>query len=119
MTDKPEIKVGQRWITRGGDTVRILATDASGDCPVIAQYDDHRILQLTRAGNSFDDGEDYHTNLDRLAPSTVKREVALYQNKQTPTQWLYAAEGPAFAGDPRVSEPLTIEFTLLPGESAE
>ena len=27
MTDKPKIEVGQRWMTRGGDIARVVATD--------------------------------------------------------------------------------------------
>ena len=39
MTDKPEIKVGQVWITTHGSEVRILADNAAGNFAFVGQYD--------------------------------------------------------------------------------
>ena len=52
-------------------------------------------------------------------PATVKREVALYRFANLPVavhDASHVVEGPDMR---RISEPLTIEFTLLPGESAD
>jgi hypothetical protein len=39
MIDKPEIKVGQLWITTHGNAVRILADNAEGAFPFVGQYE--------------------------------------------------------------------------------
>lgn len=125
MTDKPEIKVGQRWVTRGGGTllpwmVRVLAADAKGPHPIIVEdCSTYAISTRNADGSQFDDDE-YESpgDLISLAPSTVKREVALYWSGHN-SEVKYVAEGPASMADRRISEPLTIEFTLLPGESAD
>ena len=121
MTDKPEIKVGQRWVTRGLKTVRVLATDGRTEgFPIIVEYEDGGGLDCLRqdghaAGVGFPDTS---CDLLHLAPSTVKREVALYSDSNG---FVTAFECDEQPDDYRkmISEPLTIEFTLLPGESAE
>jgi hypothetical protein len=131
MTDKianfdaVPILVGQRWVTRYGQTVRILATDGLGNFPVIGEVIDEMTggglgrWKLTgKASSEGPDGGD----LINLAPQTVKREVALYQSPGERNgfvcEYYPQFEPPVEGDDRRISEPLTIEFTLLPGESA-
>ena len=117
MTDKPKIEVGQRWVTRGGNVVRVLSTSAVGLKSIVAQYEDtHEIFTWAPDGLVYDDETLSNTDLLHLAPSTVKREVALYEDAD---RIVTACEvGDQERGCVRISEPLTIEFTLLPGESA-
>jgi hypothetical protein len=104
--DKPEIKVGQRWTLLGGSVVTVLSVQARGRWPIVIQHDDDAMDTVCP------------DDLISLAPSTVKREVALYRNPAgterqafeiycQPDLWVL------------VSEHASIEFTLLPGESAE
>ena len=127
MSDKPEIKAGQRWVTHGAGIVRILATDGMArGCPVIVEDADGGIEVLSANGDSIidDNGveilEPYH--LVSLAPFTVKREVALYRSAGETNAFaceFYAhGETPADGDDRRISEIVTIEFTLFPGECA-
>jgi hypothetical protein len=118
MSDKQEIKVGQRWVTRGGEIVRVL--DVSPDLAT----------SVTVRGNGnpysvFPDGKftlgHHDADLISLAPSTVKRELALYRCgthmdvfEAQDERVMDLSEGWRI-----ISETVTIEFTLLPGESAE
>ena len=119
MTDKPEIKVGQRWVTQSGATVLILATNAAGDRPIVGQFEaDNEV------GTWMADGEYLPHDTWRLvclAPQTSKREVALYRCGSSVD--VFEAQDERVMdlseGWRIISEPLTIEFTLLPGESAE
>ena len=110
MSDKPEIQVGQTWITRSGHPVRILSLDGAGALRVVGQY-----LHTEALGLWLFDGlsED---RLEYLAPMTVKRHVSLYSNGS----YFEAKDEGVYCGNwRRISEPVTIEFTLLPGECAE
>jgi hypothetical protein len=113
MTDKPEIKVGQIWITQSGHPVRILSTDGIGALRIVGQY-----LHTEDLGRWLFDGLS-DDRLISLAPSTVKREVALYREDSGvgPLEYLLDTSNPLTGEYRRISEPLTIEFTLLPGES--
>jgi hypothetical protein len=106
MTDKPEIKVGRRWTLLGGAVVTVLSTKARGPWPVVIQHDgpDNELDCI-----SPDD-------LISLAPSTVKREVALYRSMDGS---LHVSETNYLGCPVPASEPRTIEFTLLDGEEAE
>lgn len=117
MTDKPEIKVGQRWVTWDGRTVRILATDCGGEHPVCGFLEQTREADFyTHSGDSESTtNPDYRDfDLRSLAPSTVKREVALYRDCDG---CLSVIEWDESYRDGTISEPLTIEFTLLEGET--
>jgi hypothetical protein len=118
MTDKPEIKVGQRWVTRFGITVRILATDGrTSDRPIVCESEVGGIVCVTPQGRGLDDQNDSVVDLICVAPSTVKREVALYRDKHG--RDFIVGDGDVFSTEwIRISELLTIEFTLLPGECA-
>ena len=117
MSDKPEIKVGQRWVTRGGNVVRILSTNAEGAKSIVGQYeDDHEFFAWAPDGLIYDDDTPSNTDLVLLAPSTVKREVALYCTREG--EIALVLDGMKVNGR-RISKPVTIEFTLLPGECAE
>jgi hypothetical protein len=119
MSDKPEIKVGQRWVTRFGITVRILATDGrTSDRPIVCESEVGAIVCVTPQGRGLDDQNDSVADLISLAPSTVKREVAIFRDEQG-EHYILDTENPFTADCWFVSEPLTIEFTLLPGECAE
>jgi hypothetical protein len=124
MTDKPKIEVGQRWITTHGSEVFIIADNARGDFPFVGQYGVLGVDMWNAAGElGVIDGEGElkrakppnQEDLVALLPPIIKREVALYR----------CAEGsivaPAGKDDGRlwicISEPVTIDFTLLPGES--
>lgn len=115
MTDKPEIKVGQKWVTRDCGEVLIVSTSASGRMPIVAEWGDvlYRCYPNGRAHSLHEDDRD----LIALAPATVKRTVVLYRgvNKHVTAR----DEGEVWVNAVRISEPLEIEFTLLPGESAE
>lgn len=118
MTDKPEIKRDAIWTISNGDRVRILATDAMGDFPVVGQY----LTEPPAFGTWTVDGRAPHhqsCDLISLAPSTLKREVALYRNGNTRTLALEPATEILSQSWRRISEVREIEFTLLPGESAE
>ena len=117
MSDKPKIEVGQRWITRDGEIARVVDVSNDLDPPVTIRCEDvaYTVNSDGRVGLHPDEGD-----LISLAPSTVKREVALYR---------YGDLREIFDTDDsrvldteddwrRISEPETIEFTLLPGESA-
>jgi hypothetical protein len=118
MSDKPEIKVGQRWVTRYGDVVRVLATDGRvNGYPVIVEDESGKIDVVTIKGKAIDGRLVEGGDLLHLAPFTVKREVALYANGEQTTVGLAGHEGGILWR--AISEPLTIEFTLLPGECAE
>jgi hypothetical protein len=126
MTDKPKIEVGQTWITYSGATVRILADTAQGDFPFVGQFDVHEVSLWDGNGNQAETGEDGDLtlasdgidNLSHLAPQTIKREVALYRDRNNFVRAFEMSMQPGFHWKP-ISEPLTIEFTLLPGESAD
>jgi hypothetical protein len=121
MTDKlanfdaVPILVGQRWLTRHGQTVRILATDGIGNFPVIGEADSGGLCRWKLTGRASSEHTDL-ADLVSLAPQTVKREVALYRG----------GNGLVWAGDwahghvdaECISDPLSIEFTLKSGESA-
>lgn len=127
MTDRPEIKIGQRWVTRGGEIVRVLDVDGSFDDSITVRgcgqpYSVRRDGVFTTSLMPPHD-----CDLISLAPSTVKREVALYQWKKTTEPGVESSDGRPFCAETtgpqhpawrQISEPLTIEFTLLPGESA-
>lgn len=126
MTDKPEIKtrpkieVGQYWETVGKGVVRVLATDGRQFAyPVIVELDNGFLQTLTDLGFApFGGKEGSPFDLDRLVPAPAKRVVALYRFANLPVAVHDASqvvEGPDMR---RISEPLTIEFTLLPGETA-
>jgi hypothetical protein len=124
MTAEPEIKAGQKWLTKGGDVVRILSTDADGARRVVGQAVKTGELFLYLFDGLFE--RDHAMNLVSPAPQTVKREVALYRWKDEPEGAERASTEP-FAKDMigpghprmhRISEIVAIEFTLLPGESA-
>jgi hypothetical protein len=121
MTDKPKIEAGQRWVTRGGQTVRIVATDCGEEFPIMGY------LQDTHQADFYDfDGTSESTtrpefndfDLISLAPSTVKREVALYRDETREGYLtLMLPQELALGGNwRRVSEVTEVEFTLLPGE---
>jgi hypothetical protein len=128
MTDKLEIKVGQRWITTHGSEVFIIADNAQGDFPFVGQYgvlgvdmwnaagelgaiDEEGELRRAKAPNQED--------LVSLLPPIVKREVALWSAGEGHAIYAFDAKGMSPPQHWRqVSEPLTIEFTLLSGESA-
>ena len=117
MSDKPEIKAGQRWVTRFGITVRILATDGrTSDRPIVCESEVGGIVCVTPQGRGLDDQNDSVADLISLAPSTVKREVALYCTREG--EIVLVLDGMKVNGR-RISKPVTIEFTLLPGECAE
>jgi hypothetical protein len=128
MTDKPKIEVGQRWVTRGDYIVRVLAVDGwTPDFPVITEDELGRISLLTALGFGKQSSTQTDHDLLFLAPSTVKREVALYRAINT-EDTLVSNPGGVFVGEVaihsgpanylRISEQQSIEFTLLPGESA-
>ena len=116
MTDKPKIEVGQKWVTGSGDVVRVLevAETPHGYTHSVSV----RGLGQPYCVDMNGDHEVYEAwSLVSLAPQTIKREVALYQyeDEKPGTSW---ETGKALqVGWRRISEPLTIEFTLLPGES--
>ena len=117
MTDKPEIKVGQRWVTREGDIVRVLEV-AEGEHP----YECSVTVRGKREPYSVDlcgsfEGRNHPNGNDliSLAPSTVKLEVALYRDKHR--RFFIVADGEPFNIEwVQASESVAIEFTLLPGE---
>lgn len=117
MSNKPKIEVGQRWVTRGGARVRILAVDGDGPRPVVGQVEIGAAKgNIYCWGASGENGDDLPlADLVTLAPSTVKREVALYR---TMTGSLLIVDTSEMDIKDRVSEPVLVEFTLLPGESA-
>ena len=106
MSDKPEIKVGQRWTLLGGAVVTVLSVKALGTWPIIIQHADDEIDCILP------------DDLISLAPLTVKREVAIFRDEQG-EHYILDTENPLTVDCWFVSEPLTIEFTLLPGECAE
>ena len=115
MTDKPKIEVGQRWVTREGRTVRVLATNALGNDPVICQIEDSEDIERWKAdGRMFENCPD-GLDLISLAPQTAHREVALYRDDA------YICVMDAMqdtGGMHRISHTVLVEFTILPGESA-
>jgi hypothetical protein len=130
MTDKPKIEVGQRWNTRGGNLVRVLHIEDDGESAEVSAYpitvrgsdNPYSVDPEGRSGFSLSPED-----LISLAPQTIKREVALYQWKKTAEPGVESSDGRPFCAETtgpqhpswrRISEPLTIEFTLLPGESA-
>lgn len=126
MTDKPKIEVGQRWVTRDGTIVRILSVSADGSLPVVGQYPS-KAIELWLPNGRVDEEGISGSDLISLAPQTVKREVALYRwicgpnSAEMPSACGFVSEttGPQHPNWHRISEPVTIEFTLLPGESAD
>jgi len=120
MSDKPKIKVGQRWVTRFGITVRILATDGrTPDRPIVCESKVGGIVCVTPQGRGLDDQNDSVADLISLAPSTVKREVALVKNPDTGQFGVSLADDLLIFPWRPCSKTITIEFTLLPGECAE
>jgi hypothetical protein len=124
MSDKPKIEVGQRWLTNRAGIVRVLATDGvTYACPVIVEDQNGNIQVLAANGSEIvdDNGEerwgDYH--LISLAPQTVKREVALYRCDDQILVYEFIDWVDNRPTEYRISEPVIIEFTLLPGECAE
>lgn len=123
MTPKPEIKVGQRWVTRGGSVVRVIAFDAISEHPdaayiVASTVHLYRVCSdgtMAMKESSLDDTMD----LISLVPQTVKREVALYRLPGVDMCIAGELNDGVFAptAGRRISEPVTIEFSLLPGES--
>ena len=119
MTDKPEIKVGQRWVTRGGFVGRILTTDSAHSYPVVVDFENGGLVRYDTQGISAYVDDPVLFELISLAPQTVKREVALWSAGKGHAIYAFDAKGMSPPQHWRqVSEPLTIEFTLLPGESA-
>lgn len=132
MTDKPEIKVGQRWLTTHGSEVFIIADNAQGDFPFVGQYGVLGVDMWNAAGElgSIDEEGELtrakapnQEDLVALLPQIVKRELTLYRHQSTRTEmacapWMWLA-WPRNDKDEwvAVSEPITIEFSLLPGES--
>jgi hypothetical protein len=116
VTDKPEIKVGQRWVTRGGDIVRILSTDAAGARCIVGQAVKTGEVFLYLFDGLFE--LDHAMNLRSRAPTTVKREVALYRYANTVDVWITEEATKSPGGMTRISHPIEVEFTLLDGEEA-
>ena len=129
MTERPEIKIGQRWLTTLGNEVRILADNAEGDFPFVGQYWHLDVDMWNAAGElglideegDLTRAKERQEKLDRLLPPTVKRLVALYQCGSSVDVFEPDDER---AMDPSegwriISETLAIQFTLLPGESAK
>ena len=119
ITVRPKIEVGQQWVTVNKGIARVLATDGKRfGYPVVAELDNGLLYCVTDIGFAPMLSEEA-SQLDFvcLAPQTVKREVALYWSGYQ-SDARYVAESAASPSDSRISEPLTIEFTLLPGESA-
>jgi hypothetical protein len=118
------IQVGQRWISRGRQTVRILATDADGDKPIVGQVEEGQargLIILWHASGRYDNRDELGIgDLIQLAPQTIKREVALYRYGGLREIFDTDDSRVLDTGDDwqRMTEPLTIEFTLLPGETA-
>ena len=129
MTDKPKIEVGQRWVTRGGDVVRVLEVGENG-CHPSGYTVTVRGAGLPYAVTVFGEADSgiVTDNLISLAAQTIKRELALYrwgncapQMKTTNDPTLCEMVGTSGGFQQswrRISEPVTIEFSLLPGESA-
>ena len=116
MTDKPEIKVGQRWVTQSGAIVLILATGIAGDRPVVGQFEADNEVGTWMADGEYLPHDTWR--LVSLAPQTVKREVALYRCDDQVLVYEASDWPDNRPTEFRISEPVTIEFTLLPGESA-
>jgi hypothetical protein len=129
MTDKPEIKVGQRWLTTHGSEVFIIADNAQGDFPFVGQYGVLDIEMWNAAGElGLIDEDGYLTrakpphqeDLVTLLPPVIRRQVALYRCGASVD--VFEAQDERVMdlseGWRRISELLAIEFTLLPGESA-
>jgi hypothetical protein len=124
ITVRPKIEVGQQWVTVNKGIARVLATDGKRfGYPVVAELDNGLLYCVTDLGFAPMLSEEA-SQLDfvSLAPQTVKREVALYQSLGERNgfvcEYYPQFEPPVEGDDRRISEPLTIEFTLLPGESA-
>lgn len=121
IKERPKIQAGQRWNTVGKGVARVLATDGQiYGYPVIVELDNGALFNLTDLGFApmRQDGVSPFDLVD-LAPATVKREVALYRHVPSGTLCpLFTDAIPT--PDMRLigAEPRTIEFTLLPGESA-
>lgn len=122
MSEKPEIKVGQKWLTRDGRISRIVVTDAGGDYPIMGFLEATREADFyTTEGVSESHIDSYGAKFDliSLVPTTVKRKVALYRTEmgeRVARQTTIAGIG--IAKCERISEPVEVEFTLLPGEEA-
>lgn len=118
MTAK-NIKVGDRWVTRDCGEVLIVSTTATGPMSIVVEWglEFYRCFPDGRAHSVSPDDRD----LISLAPSTVKREVALYEEWRECTEDVKAFDvsDPPISGWKRISESVAVEFTLLPGESAE
>jgi hypothetical protein len=118
ITVRPKIEVGQQWVTVNKGIARVLATDGKRfGYPVVAELDNGLLYCVTDLGFAPMISEEA-SQLDfvRLAPQTVKREVALYRCDDQVL--IYEASDWRRPTEFRISEPVTIEFTLLPGESA-
>ncbi len=117
---RPKIEVGQRWITASGDIARVLATDGQRlGYPVIAELEGGVLVTLTNLGcGPLQENGRSPYDFESLAPKTVKREVALYWSGYQSDK-RYVSEYAANPSDSRISEPVMVEFTLLPGEGAE
>lgn len=117
MSEKPEIKVGQRWLTRDGQTVRILATDSNFAYPVVAEFEDGELCRYSKDGVNSYELDPIPLELISLAPSTVKRTVALYRERENGANAIWPPDVVTPNWD-RISEPVEVEFTLLPEEEA-
>lgn len=115
---RPKIEAGQRWVTVGEGIARVLATDGRMfGYPVIAELEDGLLYCLTDLGYVPMEGP-HASKLDfvDLAPQTIKREVALYRSEGGQIHALDRDDAIDGQDMRRISEPMTIEFTLLPGE---
>lgn len=116
MTEKLQFEFGQHWVTRGGDTVRILSTEGMGDKPVIGEYHSGLLNRWSPKGH-FSSRESEHDLVAR-ANETVTVSYALYRQIQGDPrvqQLVYMPEGRD--GYYQVSDPETVTFKLFSGET--
>jgi hypothetical protein len=100
MTE-PKIERGQHWLTRDGDEVRILATDADGEQPIVGQLvAEHGVLSWYPDGRWADAGDDPMDLVELL--HDFERWFNIYPDNAA-TNYLTRAQADAFAGEHRIA----------------
>jgi hypothetical protein len=104
MTES-KIERGEHWRTRAGNEVRILATDADGERPIVGQIAGTRGVFVWCANGGWRDNHSEHVNdLVELLPEehVYERWANIYPDNFA-TNYLTRGDADAFAGEHRIA----------------
>lgn len=111
LVGNQEIRAGQRWLTRSKGIVTVLTLRGQFPRkPVVLESETGEICRV----NLSEDNDEWA--LVRPAPKTVKRTMALFRADSGVFEAHEMSSPRILEPRSRVSEPVEVEFALLPGE---